>query len=61
MADKPRTATDVVTALGGIIAADLDSPNPACVLCQTGPCSCPPFGSPEYIALVNRRHGKRAR
>lgn len=57
MADKP-TATDLVTALGGIIADDLDSPNPTCVLCQTGPCSCPPFGTPEYLALVNKRHAR---
>ena len=52
------TATDIVTALGGIIAADLDSPNPTCVLCQTKPCSCPAFGTPAYLALVNRRHGR---
>lgn len=56
---KNSTAADVVTALGGIIAADLDSPSPTCVLCQTKPCKCPPFGTPEYIALVNRRHEKR--
>ena len=53
------TATEVVTALGGIIAADLDSPCPTCVLCESQPCSCPPFGTREYFALVNRRHGKR--
>jgi hypothetical protein len=52
------TAADVVTALGGIIAADLDSPNPTCVLCTHSPCDCPKFGTAEYIALVNRRHGK---
>jgi hypothetical protein len=51
------TAVDVVTALGGIIAADLDSPSPTCVLCTHSPCSCPPFGTAEYVALVNRRHG----
>ncbi|MEV6604730.1 hypothetical protein [Kutzneria sp. NPDC051319] len=54
-----RTAADVVTALGGVIAADLDSPCPTCVLCQTTPCSCPPFGTTAYFALVNRRHGTR--
>lgn len=60
MSEK-RTAADVVTALGGIIAADLDSPNPTCVLCTHSPCDCPPFGSDAYIALVNRRHGRGRR
>jgi hypothetical protein len=52
------TAADIVIALGGLIADDLDSPNPTCVLCTHSPCDCPPFGTPEYFALVNRRHGK---
>ncbi|WP_344613374.1 hypothetical protein, partial [Dactylosporangium salmoneum] len=25
-----------------------------CVLCGKAPCECPPFGSPEYLELVNR-------
>lgn len=29
-----------------------------CVLCQTSPCECPPFGTPEYLELIQRRHGK---
>lgn len=52
------SAADVVTALGGIIAADLDSPSPTCVLCTHSPCDCPPTGSDAYIALVNKRHGR---
>lgn len=28
-----------------------------CVLCQISPCACPPFGSDEYLAQFNRRHG----
>lgn len=33
-----------------------------CVLCggsATSACICPPFGSPEYFALLDQRHGKR--
>jgi hypothetical protein len=29
-----------------------------CVLCLTAPCSCPPFGTPEYFALIDARHGR---
>lgn len=27
-----------------------------CVLCTHAPCDCPPFGSDEYFALIDRRH-----
>ncbi len=29
-----------------------------CALCAKAPCECPEFGSPEYFALLDRRHGK---
>jgi 8-oxo-dGTP pyrophosphatase MutT (NUDIX family) len=29
-----------------------------CVLCGHTPCDCPPFGTPEYMALVDRLHGR---
>jgi hypothetical protein len=31
-----------------------------CALCQHAPCNCPPFGSPEYYALLDARHAPRA-
>jgi hypothetical protein len=31
-----------------------------CVLCMHAPCDCPPFGTPEYLALIDARHGRRA-
>lgn len=31
---------------------------PRCVLCGLQPCACPPFGSPEYLALLDVRHGR---
>jgi hypothetical protein len=30
-----------------------------CALCERCPCACPPFGTPEYFALLDRRHGRR--
>jgi hypothetical protein len=29
-----------------------------CALCLHCPCDCPPFGTPEYFALIDRRRGK---
>ena len=30
-----------------------------CALCANAPCQCPPFGSEEYMALIDKRHGNR--
>lgn len=56
---------DAVNALGALWSPDLDAyasgltDSPLCVLCLGVPsCKCPPFGTQEYIDLVNRRHGK---
>jgi hypothetical protein len=27
-----------------------------CLLCRHAPCGCPPFGTPEYFALIDRTH-----
>ncbi|GLY82052.1 hypothetical protein [Actinoallomurus iriomotensis] len=29
-----------------------------CALCGNAPCDCPEFGTPEYFALIDRRHGR---
>jgi len=29
-----------------------------CVLCEQAACMCPPFGTPEYFALIDYRHGR---
>lgn len=39
-------------------AGRVDASAIRCALCQTTPCTCPPFGTPEYFALIQRRHGK---
>lgn len=36
----------------------IDAHQIRCVLCQHRPCDCPEFGTPEYMELVNRRHGR---
>ncbi|MFG1753672.1 hypothetical protein [Streptosporangium sandarakinum] len=29
-----------------------------CALCEQAPCACPEFGTKEYFALIDRRHGR---
>lgn len=29
-----------------------------CVVCANKPCTCPKFGTPEYFALIDKRHGR---
>jgi hypothetical protein len=69
MGREDKSATDVVNALGALWAEDFDAyasgeigaDQLRCVLCEQKPCQCPPFGSPEYFALVARRHGSERR
>jgi hypothetical protein len=37
---------------------ELDARKIRCVLCGKAPCECPPFGTPEYFALLDRVHGR---
>ena len=64
-----RTATgpgEALKQLGAIWSPDfdayasgqLDASRVRCVLCQHAPCDCPPFGTPEYVALIDARHGR---
>lgn len=41
-------------------AGQLDASRIRCALCQHAPCDCPPFGTPEYMALLDQRHGRRS-
>jgi hypothetical protein len=58
--------TEAVEQLGAIWSPDfdayaagrLDVSQVRCVLCEQAPCNCPEFGTPEYLALVKRRHGR---
>lgn len=44
--------------LGAYAAGELDASQIRCALCANAPCQCPEFGTPEYFALLERRHGK---
>jgi hypothetical protein len=43
---------------GAYASGQLPADQVRCVLCLTAPCGCPPFGSPEYMALIDARHGR---
>lgn len=57
---------EAVDGLGGLWSPDLDAyaegrldaAQIRCALCTHAPCDCPEFGTPEYLASVNRRHGR---
>lgn len=40
-------------------AGEIDLSQVRCVLCEHAPCVCPPFGTDEYFALLERRHGRK--
>lgn len=56
---------DTLDRLGAVWSPDLDAYAAGqidaaairCVLCGQAPCKCAPFGSPEYLAAVDRLHG----
>jgi hypothetical protein len=57
----------VVNSLGAIWSDDfdayasgeLDISQVTCCRCTCRPCRCPAFGTPEYLALVDFRHGRK--
>ncbi len=59
----PRELVDQLGAiwspdLDAYAAGQLDASAVRCALCELAPCACPPFGTPAYVELVNRRHGR---
>ena len=64
--DAPRNPVAALNTLGAVWSLDfdgyasgqLDISQVRCVLCKHAPCDCPPFGTPEYMALVDRLHGR---
>jgi hypothetical protein len=69
MTTTPRLSPiDALKALGAKVSPDFDDyaagrigvAQVRCVLCGHAPCQCPPFGTPEYLALVDRLHGRRS-
>lgn len=39
------------------VRGDIPLSKVRCVLCEQEPCECPEFGTPEYFALCDKRHG----
>lgn len=44
--------------LDAYAAGEIDASQVRCALCGHAPCDCPPFGTPEYMALIDKRHGR---
>lgn len=44
--------------LAAYASGQLDAGRVRCALCTHAPCACPEFGTPEYFALLDRRHGR---
>jgi hypothetical protein len=40
-------------------AGGLDPARVRCALCGKAPCDCPEFGTLEYFALIDARHGRK--
>jgi hypothetical protein len=64
MAKKSRDPVEQVNRLGAKWSPDFGDYAAGasairCALCANAPCQCPPFGTPDYFALVDRRHGRR--
>lgn len=63
---SPKTAVDALNELGAKWSPDLDAyasgqldiSQVRCALCTHAPCDCPEFGTPEYFALIDKRHGR---
>ncbi len=60
----PVDAVDALRAvwppdLDGYATGQLNATRVRCVLCHRAPCDCPPFGTPEYLFLIDRWHGRR--
>ena len=61
-----RNPRKVLDRLGAVWSPDfsayasgqLDASQARCLLCGHVPCDCPPFGTPGYLALVDRLHGR---
>lgn len=61
-----RDPVDALDQLGAVWSPDIDAyaagkldvSEVRCVLCTHAPCDCPPPGSPEYLTLVRRLHGR---
>jgi len=66
--DRDLDVVDALARLGTVWSPDfpaflegkVDASAMRCALCEKSPCECPAFGTPEYFALLDRRHGRCA-
>ncbi len=55
---------DAVDGLGAVWSPDFDryaggdTAQIRCALCRQSSCRCPEFGTAEYFAMLERRHGR---
>ena len=60
-ADGPRYAAQASLwspDFDAYAAGEINASQVTCVLCLHSPCDCPAFGTPEYFALIDARHGR---
>lgn len=60
MEKKKQTGPSVKVSpdLAAYAAGEIPVSRVRCALCANAPCSCPEFGSDEYFALIDKRHGR---
>lgn len=54
---KPGISVKISPDLDAYAAGEIDVSQVRCALCANAPCHCPEFGTPQYFALIDRRHG----
>lgn len=57
MSREPEFSVKASPDLDGYATGAVPAHQIRCVLCGHAPCDCPPFGSPEYLAQLDRVHG----
>jgi hypothetical protein len=60
----PRAILDQLGAIwsddfDAYAGGEIDTSKVHCALCMCAPCRCPAFGTPEYFALLDFRHGRQ--
>lgn len=58
MAKKNKISVKWSPDLDSYASGEMDASAIRCALCANAPCACPPFGSDEYFALIDKRHGR---
>ncbi|MEU4230041.1 hypothetical protein AB0F17_37600 [Nonomuraea sp. NPDC026600] len=51
-----RVSVHLSPDLDRYASGEIDATQVRCALCTHAPCDCPPFGSPQYFELIDRRH-----